>query len=123
MIKETQVKEIIRKHSLAQTAQERRAKTGELPDDLKYCSEKKALLNYLQELSQDELIDLCALMDYGRECTQRETQGDAPELYWQMRNNFFEDHKEDPYLHYYLLGNARLGIYLRRAVDLYDEDE
>ena len=86
-----------------------------------YGEKMKGLLNYLENLSCEEIIDLCALMDYGRKCKQKEISIPDIVMFRQIRKSFLENHREDKYLAYYLLKKSELNIYLTYAVKLYCE--
>lgn len=86
-----------------------------------YGEKMKGLLNYLKNLSREEIIDLCALMDYGRKCKYKEISIPDIAMFRQIRKSFLENHREDKHLANYLLGKSELNIYLTYAVKLYCE--
>lgn len=86
-----------------------------------YGEKMKGLLDYLKNLSREEIIDLCALMDYGRKCKHREISIPDIAMFSQIRKSFLENHREDKHLANYLLGKSELNIYLTYAVKLYRE--
>lgn len=86
-----------------------------------YGEKMKGLLNYLENLSCEEIIDLCALMDYGRKCKYKEISIPDIAMFRQIRKSFLENHREDKHLANYLLGKSELNIYLTYAAKLYCE--
>lgn len=85
-------------------------------------AKKKALSDYINSLSYDEYMDLCALMDVGRKCVQ---SGNKPMMYDYRvsRKSFENNHKDDKNYAGYLLGKSELNTYLRHSIHLYDEEE
>lgn len=86
-----------------------------------YGEKMKGLLDYLKNLSCEEIIDLCALMDYGRKCKHKEISIPDIAMFRQIRKSFLENHREDKHLANYLLEKNELNIYLTYAVKLYCE--
>lgn len=121
MIAKEKVLKVIRDFCEVQNEKAHKEKTGDLLKDLKKSDKEINLRNYISALPYDEVVDLCALMDYGRECDRTGVREVRPDMFRQMRKNFIEDHPYDEHLAGYLLAKFRLNRYLRYALALYDE--
>lgn len=121
MIEKEKVLKVIQDFCEVQNEKAHKEKIGDLLEDLKKSDKAINLRNYISALPYDEIIDLCALMDYGRECEQNGITVARPDLFGQMRESFFENHPHDEHLASYLLGKFKLHTYLRYALTLYNE--
>lgn len=120
MIAKEKVLKVIQDFCEVQNEKAHKEKTGNLLEDLKKSDKEMNLHNYISALPYDEIIDLCALMDYGRECEYTGNETARPDMFRQMRKNFLENHPCDEHLANYLLAKFKLNTYLRYALALYD---
>lgn len=116
MISKEKVLKIIRDFYAAQVAEKNKEKTGVAIKDFQWCEEKKTLLNYLKHLDKEEFIDLCALIDYGKEAYQQNAECTNFNEFKFMREGVVcnETSALD------LLKISQFGIYLNKATKLYD---
>ena len=89
---------------------------------LQMSAKKKALNDYINSLSYDEYIDLCALTDIGRDYVQNGNKSMMCD-YRVSRKSFENNHKDEKNHASYLLGKSELNTYLRHSIHLYDEEE
>lgn len=90
-------------------------------DDIKSFAaspKKKELTEYIDGLSDDEYIDLCALMETGKNCMH---SGEKPMLcdYRISRNNIENNFKNEKYYANYLLEKSELSTYLKHSIHLF----
>lgn len=127
MIEKEKVLKVIDDFSVAKAEQNNIFVTAEQEnfslEKYQYGEKMKELLNYLKNLSRDEIIDLCALMDYGRECKHKSVSIPDVAMFRQIKKSFLENHSQDKHLANYLLGKSKLNVYLTCAVKLYSEGQ
>lgn len=77
------------------------------------------LRNYISQLSNNELIDLCALMEYGRAFLHDISEKEKID-FSKIRISCAEIHKNDTKetISTYLLKNNKLSEYLKKAIDV-----
>lgn len=115
MIKKEKVEKIIQYFYDAELEKKNKVTTGGVVKDFAYGEKKKALLKYVQGLEIDEIIDLCALAECGKEA-----------LAWNKNcewNKFSEIREGICYsdvLALDLLKLSRLNNYLGAALKLYE---
>lgn len=121
MIEKEKVSKVLENFAIAKAAKAKKLKSGK-PEDFQYCTEEKALNDYLDGLTQDERIDLYALMDCGRTCNAPKGKITST-VFWNTREEIEIYHKDDAYLSGYLMGKSNLDEYLKCAMSLYEERE
>lgn len=121
MIEKEKVLKVIDDFSAVKAEQNKNEQENFPLEKYQYGEKMKGLLDYLKNLSCEEIIDLCALMDYGRKCKQKDISIPDIVMFRQIRKSFLENHREDKHLANYLLGKSELNIYLTYAAKLYCE--
>lgn len=92
-------------------------------DDLVMSSEEKKLFLFIEALPRDELLDLIALMAYGKEHCLHGDMAANYEEFQTIREGIVRDHSNQAPSHTasYLLSITRLNEYLQYALPLYDD--
>lgn len=128
MIEKQKVLHIINENAKIMMEKQRREATAEesrdiSPDDLVMSPKEKKLSLFIEALPRDELLDLIALMVYGKKhCSHGDMTADYEE-FQTVRKGIVRDHSNQTPSHTasYLLSNARLNEYLQYALPLYDD--
>ena len=94
-------------------------KTGNILKNIAYSPEQKVLLEKLKALSKDELLDLYALFDYGR---QLEHALSTPPVYSKVRKAIGESHITNDFIPQQLMSNVKTSTFLRNALVVYDKE-
>lgn len=118
MIEKEKVEKIIRDFYDAELEQQHKVTTGDVVKDFAYGEKKKALLKYVQGLEIDEIIDLCALAECGKETLAWNKNCD-----WNKFSEIRESICYSDVLALDLLKLSRLNNYLRAALKLYEIQE
>ena len=122
MISKEKVLKIIRDFDEVQQEKNQNPNNLDNIQTFQMSAKKKALSDYINNLSHDEYMDLCALMDVGRKSIQT---GNKPIMcdYRVSRRSFENNHKCEENHANYLLAQKELNTYLRHSIYLYDEEE
>ncbi len=119
MVSKEVVEKIICDFNVAKNEKEKLKKALEgkklEPKDFEYTGKRKELLEYIEGLEKSDIIDICALMAYGRDCIREGTESDDLKKYLDFRSDF---EREDPKLPYYLMKIPNLDKCLERALRL-----
>lgn len=89
-----------------------------------FSESRKALCRYIANLPTDELLDLLALMEYGRELHQQSATPSYSEYCkiqkrWQEENPVLEQQQKAEKAEY-LLAKSELSAYLQAALPIFD---
>lgn len=116
MINKEKVLKVIDDFIVAQEKQSQKSDSNNVKDELQYCKEKKELLEYLKGLDRDELIDLCALNDYGMDAVHNGRYCNNFNEYTEFRKGvcYTEVLASD------FIKITNLNSYLQKSLELYD---
>ena len=119
MVSKEIVEKIIYDFTVAKNEKEklRKAREGKKlePKDFVYTEKQKELWEYIKSLEKSDIIDICALMAYGRDCIREGTESDSLKKYLEFRSDF---EREDSGFPCYLMKIPDLNKCLRRALRL-----
>ena len=93
-------------------------------ESLKWSDSRIALRDFIANLSTEELIDLIALMDYGREhYNMRDKSKNMVEFMEKRKNLNIKTIEEKKYKASYLLGKIYLSEYLQYSLQLFENED
>lgn len=119
MVSKEIVEKIIYDFTVAKNEKEqlRKAREGKKLEskDFEYTGKRKELFEYIKSLDKSDIIDICALMAYGRDCIREGTKNDNLKKYLDFRSDF---ERGDPGFPCYLMKIPDLNKCLRRALRL-----
>lgn len=125
MINKEIIEKIILENNLTKIQTKSIDMESSLMEELKWSDERITLRDFIAGLSEDDITDLIALMDYGRELyhmkSERARQKDFMERRQSLGQQIKTD-KEKSEKASYLLKNAYLSEYLQQVLQLFENN-